>query len=145
MKIAVIGIGKMGMLHAGIMNALDGVELCAVSDTSKFLLGAAKSLRDNLAAYDDYIKMLDKEKPDVAVIATPVFLHVPMAAKCTKRNIPFFLEKPLSPRSEDAIELINEIEKKKLPTMVGYMMRYVDTFMKAKNVLDSNILGKIIL
>ncbi|MCK4825924.1 Gfo/Idh/MocA family oxidoreductase, partial [bacterium] len=75
MKVAVIGIGKMGMLHAGIMNGLKDVELCAISDTSNFLLGAAKSLKKTLAVFDDYKKMLDNGKPDAVVIATPVFLH----------------------------------------------------------------------
>ncbi len=144
MRLAVIGIGKMGMLHAAIMNALDDVELCAVSDTTKFLLSAVKSLKENIVVYDDYVKMLDKEQPDVLVIATPVFLHVPMAWECTKRGIPFFLEKPLSPRSTDAEELIEKVEEKNLTTMVGYMMRFVDTFMKAKSILDSGVLGKLI-
>ena len=144
MKLAAIGIGKMGMLHAGIMNSLDGVELCAVSDTTKFLLESVKSLKSQVAIYDDYVKMLDKEKPDAAVIATPVFLHVPMAWECATRGIPFFLEKPLSPRSTDADELINKVEEKNLTTMVGYMMRYVDTFSKAKKIIDSGVLGKLV-
>lgn len=144
MRLAVIGIGKMGMLHAGIMNALDGVELIAASDTTKFLLNSAKSLKSDLAIYEDYVKMLDNEQPDMVVIATPVFLHIPMAWECTIRGIPFFLEKPLAPKSSDADELIKRIEEKELTTMIGYMMRYIDTFMKAKSILDSGVLGKLI-
>ncbi len=141
MKLAVIGIGKMGMLHAGIINALDGVELCAVSDTTKFLLSSVKSLKSELAVYDDYVKMLDEQQPDAVVIATPVFLHVPMSWECAKRGIPLFLEKPLAPRSADADELLNKVEEKNLTTMVGYMMRHVDTFMKAKEIINSGVLG----
>ena len=144
MKLAVIGVGKMGMLHAGIMNGLEGVELCAISDTTKFLLNSVKSLKKELSVYDDYKKMLDKESPDAVVIATPVFLHVPMAMECTRRNIPFFMEKPLCPNGSDANKLIQEVTQKNLITMVGYMMRYVDTFMKAKNIIDSGVLGKLI-
>jgi predicted dehydrogenase len=144
MKVAVIGIGKMGMLHAGIMNGLKDVELCAISDTSNFLLGAAKSLKKNLAVFDDYKKMLDNGKPDAVVIATPVFLHVPMAEECALRDIPFLMEKPLSNRSKDAEELVTDIEKRNLTTMAGYMMRYVDTFMKAREILKSDSLGRLI-
>ena len=144
MRVGVIGIGKMGMLHAGIMNALEDVELCAASDNSKFLLGAAKGLKETLGVYDDYVDLLDNEKPDVAIIATPVFLHVPMAVACVDRNIPFFVEKPLCPKSHDAEHLIEEIERRNLKTMVGYMMRYVETFMKTKELLDSGVLGRFI-
>ena len=143
MKVAVIGIGKMGMLHAGIMNGLQDVELCAISDNSKFLLGFAKSIK-GIPGYDDYQKMLDKEKPDAAVLATPIFLHVPMATECVNRDIPFFLEKPLSLRSGEADALVQQVEQKNLTSMVGYMMRYVETFAKAKEIIDSGVLGKLI-
>jgi predicted dehydrogenase len=141
MRVAVVGIGKMGMLHAGIMNGLKDVELCAISDNSKFLLGFAKSIK-GIPGYDDYRKMLDREKPDAAVLATPIFLHVPMATECVERDIPFFLEKPLSLRGSDASALVQQVEDKNLPTMVGYMMRYVETFAKAKEILDAGVLGK---
>ncbi len=144
MRLAVIGIGKMGMLHAGIMNALDGVELVAASDTTKFLLNSAKSLKSDLAIYDDYVKMLDHEQPEMAVIATPVFLHVPMAWECSQRGIPFLLEKPLAPKSAEAQGLVKIVEEKNLTTMIGYMMRYIDTFKKAKTIIDAGVLGKLI-
>ena len=44
MKVAVIGVGKMGLLHTGIMNALEGIELVGICDSSKFLLGLAKNI-----------------------------------------------------------------------------------------------------
>jgi len=143
-RTAVIGIGKMGMLHAGILNGLDTVELCAVSDNSGFLLSSIKGLRPDLEVYEDYIKMLDEVKPDAVVIATPVFLHVPMARACLERNIPFLLEKPLCPSSAEAESLVHEIAEKGLTTHIGYMLRYVETFMKAKEILNENVLGKLI-
>ena len=142
MRVAVIGVGKMGLLHAGIMNSLPGVELCAISDTSKFLLNFAKNLK-GIPVFEDYRKMLDQAKPDAVVITTPVFLHVPMAGECVDRDIPFLVEKPLSVTSQEAQELVKTIEQKKLPTMVGYMMRYVETFAKAKEILDAGVLGRI--
>ncbi len=144
MRVAVIGVGKMGMLHAGIMNSLEGVELCAISDTSNLLLTFAKNLKKGIGVYDDYVKMLDQEKPDVAVITTPVFLHVPMARECVKRGIHFLVEKPLCAFSSEATELVQEVEAKNLTTMVGYMMRYVETFAKAKEIIDSGALGQLV-
>jgi len=142
MRVAVIGIGKMGLLHAGILNALEGVELCAMSDTSKYLLGMIKNLKP-IPVYDDYVKMLDREKPDAAVIATPVKLHVPMMRECAKRGIHFLVEKPLSLDAREAEKVLHEVAEKKLVTMVGYMLRYTETFQKAKEVLASGVLGRI--
>jgi predicted dehydrogenase len=142
-KVAVVGIGKMGLLHAGIMNGLDDVALCAISDSSKFLLGFARTMID-VPVYSDYKRLLDKENPDIVVLTTPVFLHIPMAMECAKRGIPFFLEKPLCLNAEEAVELVESIDQQNLPTMVGYMMRYVETFSKAKEIIDSKAFGEII-
>jgi predicted dehydrogenase len=143
MRVAIVGLGKMGLLHAGIMNALKGVELCAISDTARFSLSFVKSLK-NLPVYEDYIKMLDNEQPDVAVLTTPVFLHVPMAMECVNRNLAFLLEKPLSVTSADAVTLREQVQQRGLTTMVGYMTRYVETFAKAKEIIASGALGRLI-
>jgi predicted homoserine dehydrogenase-like protein len=34
LRVAVVGLGKMGLLHANILNTLQGVELAAVCDKS---------------------------------------------------------------------------------------------------------------
>ncbi len=143
MRIGLIGIGKMGLLHGGILNAMNDVEICALVDSSKFLLGFAHNLL-KIPIYTDYIQMLEQQKPDAVVIATPVFLHVPMALECARRGIPFFLEKPLSLNSQEATPLIAEVEQKNLVTMVGYMMRYSESFAKAKELLDKGVLGNLI-
>ena len=142
MRVAVIGIGKMGLLHAGILNALDGVELCSMSDTSKYLLGMVQNLKP-VPVHDDYRKMLDREKPDAAVIATPVRLHVPMMRECVRRGIHFLVEKPLSLDAKEAEKLVHEVAEKRLITMVGYMLRYAETFQKAKQVIASGALGRV--
>jgi predicted dehydrogenase len=144
MKAVVVGIGKMGLLHAGIVNGLDDVQLTAIADTSKMLLSFAKNLKKDINIYDDYEKMFESENPDIALIATPVFLHVPMGMACVKRDIPFMVEKPLSAFSGQARELVAEVDRKNLVTMVGYMMRYTETFAKAKEIVDSGVLGRLI-
>ncbi len=143
-KVAVIGVGKMGMLHAGILNGLEGVALTAVSDTSGLLLGGMKSLKPELRVYEDYLAMLDKEDVNAVVIATPVFLHVEMAEACLKRGLPILLEKPLSHRAAEAEHLVPIAQEKGIVTQVGYMLRYVETFMKAKEIMDTGILGRVI-
>ena len=142
MRVGVIGIGKMGLLHAGILNALEGVELCGLADSSKYLLGMVRSLKA-VPVYDDYEKMLDREKPDAAVIATPVHLHVPMMKACVRRGIHFLVEKPLSLDAKESAKLVRESEDARLVTMVGYMLRYVETFQKAHEVLRSGALGRV--
>ena len=143
MRVAIIGMGKMGLLHGAILNAIDNVEVCALADSSKFLIGFAKNMT-HLPTYSDYLTMIDRESPDAVVIATPVFLHIAMANECVKRGIPFFLEKPLALNANEAHALVENLNQVNLVTMVGYMMRFAESFTKAKEILDSKLLGKII-
>ena len=39
LKVAVVGFGKMGILHAGILNALPKVQLVAVCEKSGLIRG----------------------------------------------------------------------------------------------------------
>jgi predicted dehydrogenase len=46
--------------------------------------------------YDDYRRMLDKERPDLAVVAPFFFLQSRIACECLERGIHVFVEKPMA-------------------------------------------------
>ena len=144
MKVGVIGLGKMGLLHGGISNSLEQTELVAAADKDKILPGFMRKLNSSLTIYDDYVKMLDEAGLNAAIITTPVHLHVPIAEDCANRGIHFFCEKPMSLNGESAVKLYNIVKENNVVSMIGYMMRYLDTFKEGKRVLDSGALGKLI-
>lgn len=144
MRIGIIGFGKMGMLHSGILNSFDDVELAAVSDNTGIILKALKINKPSVSIYDDYNEMLQKESLDAVFITTPTFLHVPIALDCVARGLNIFMEKPLGVSSEYARPLLNALEGTKLVNMVGYMGRFLGTFKKAHDIIQSHILGPVI-
>jgi predicted dehydrogenase len=85
--------------------------------------------------------MLNSEKLDLVYVTTPTSLHLPIIAECVDQGISFFVEKPLGTSSSECIPFINKIKQNPVTNMVGYSKHYVDTFVKAKEVLDSNVLG----
>lgn len=143
MRIGIIGVGKMGLLHAAILNSMEEVELVGIAETSSFIRKCLKTIYPSINEYKNYIDMQDKEDLDAVFITTPIFLHVPMAIDCLKRDINFFIEKPLSLSSDDARDLIKMLENKKIVNMVGYCMRYMETFHKTKEIIESKALGNI--
>lgn len=144
MRVGIIGFGKMGMLHAGIINAFQGVELAAVSDTTGMILEALKTNKPDIAIYADYRAMLDRENLDAVFITTPTFLHVPMALECIERGMHFFLEKPLGISCESAMPLLKALENHPVVNMVGYMGRLIDTFRKAGEIIGTRVLGDVL-
>lgn len=143
-KIGIIGMGKMGILHAGVLASLDGTEIRAVADTQKLVLNFLKSILPHVKTYGDYEEMLAKENLDLVYILTPTSLHPILAEECVDRGINFFVEKPLGISSKECIALVDKIKKKPVINMVGYCKHFVDTFMKAKEIIDSEILGDLI-
>lgn len=140
---AVIGFGKLGLLHAGIVNGLPGSRLTAVADTSSRILSFLRAKLQEVRTYSDYRKMIRDEKLDAAFIATPTGLHVPIAVDCVRAGIPVFIEKPVATSAAEANRLIEALEQRPVVNMVGYMGRHIDTFFKAKTIIDSGALGKL--
>jgi predicted dehydrogenase len=143
-NVGVIGFGKMGLLHAGIVNGLAGSRLAAVADPADVLADMVQANKPGLAIYKDYQRMLAEESLDAVFISTPTFLHVPACQACVDRGLPFFVEKPLSNSAAEARPLLEALRKRPVTNMVGYVYRYMDTFAKARQVLAARPLGKLI-
>lgn len=138
----VIGFGKMGLLHAALVNTIEDSTLCAVCEPNPIVTRSIENYASHIACHKNYKTMLDKEKLDFVFITTPPASHVPIALECIERGIHFFVEKPLSVLSHEAEPLIAALAKKPVINMVGFMMRYHSTYRKAKEILESGILGK---
>ena len=65
-----IGFGRMGITHFSILNTHPSVNITAVCDQSKTMLGIIK--RDvGVATYTDYRQMIEDADLDFVVISTP--------------------------------------------------------------------------
>lgn len=143
LRVAVIGFGKLGLLHAALANAVPGARLAAVVDSTPMMLDALKAYMPDVRTYSDYRILLRDGGIDAALIATPTQLHVPIAVDCVSAGVAIFIEKPLSVSSAQARPLIEALRVRPVVNMVGYMGRYVDTFAKAKEIVASGALGKL--
>jgi predicted dehydrogenase len=139
----VIGFGKMGLLHASIANGLEISQLTAAADPTAGLLESLKRLKPELTIYDDYEQMLAKQPLDAVFITSPTHLHSSMALACHSAGIPFLVEKPLTPRTSESAALLAAVRKTPLTNAVGYMARHIDTFRKAREVVASGVLGRL--
>jgi len=143
MKIGVIGLGKMGLLHAGILNTFDDVEIFSIAEKEELITKYVKQAIPTTTVYNDYNKMLNSETLDLVYITTPTVSHFPIMLLCIDKNFNFFVEKPLSMNFDEAKEICSKLHKTNLIHGVGYNIRFLDTFSKTKSLLDNKILGTI--
>jgi len=143
LEVAVIGFGKLGLLHAGLVNGLPGSRLAAVVDSNRTLLNALKTKTPDLRTYPKHAALLADGGIDAAFIATPTGTHIDVALGCVEQGIPVFIEKPLALSGRQARPLVDALDRRPLPNMVGYMGRYLDTFAKAREIVASGALGAL--
>jgi len=141
-KVALIGAGKMGISHLAILGAHPDVQIVGVCDTSKIVLSALEKY-SNFKCYTDYLKMVDKEKPEAIFVATPTKLHYVFVKELLKRNIHVFVEKPFCLTEEEGLELTTMATERNLVNQVGYHNKFVGTFKEVKKLVKSNSIGEV--
>ena len=140
---AVIGFGKLGLLHAGLLNGLPGTRLSAVVESSPLIQRVIRQHFPTVEVFSDVSELMSGELPTCAVIATPTGSHVQIAAALLEAHVPVLIEKPLSIKASDAAPLAAALGRRWVPNMVGYMGRYLDTFRKARELIQDGVLGAV--
>ena len=140
-RIAVVGLGKMGLSHFSMVNAHPEAKTIAC-DGSGFLVDV---LTKNIETpvYKDYDALLEQEALDAVVIATPSKLHAPMVTKALEKGLHVFCEKPFCLNWADSERLTKLAADKNLIAQVGYHYRYVGAFGEMKRLLDAGAIGTV--
>ena len=141
-KVAVIGLGKMGLSHLAMINALDDFSVVAICDSATMVGGVIEKY-GALKYLADYDAVLDLPELDAIVIATPSTTHAAMVGKALARGLHVFCEKPLTLTAEESEALASEATQRGLVAQVGYHNRFIGTFGEAKRLIDAGALGRV--
>ena len=143
LRVAIIGCGRIFVMHAVPATVLKESELTACCDISlsRAVKAAAKY---NIKYYTDYKKMIDEEKPDAVHICLPHYLHIPVSRYALERGVNVICEKPMSLDYESAVSTVELAQSKNLNYSVIFQCRYNDSVRLVKSALESGRLGRII-
>jgi predicted dehydrogenase len=143
LKLAIIGMGRMGLTHYAIINSHPNIEIESVADPSGLILTMLHK-HVPVQTFKDYNNLLDQTNPDAVLVCTPPSLHFEIVQKTAEKGIPAFVEKPFTTHSEQAAELTKLYTDKGLINQVGYVNRFNDVFLKVKELLDNKVIGNTI-
>src|SRR5215475_1304937 len=141
-RVALLGLGKMGLSHCAIINTHPDIELVAICDTAEYLL-AVLGKYAHIKTYSNYRKLLAEEKLDAVFIATPSRFHADMVKAALDAGLHVFCEKPFCLDAEEGLRLAELAEDKGRVNQVGYHYRFVGTFHELKHLLDAGTLGTL--
>lgn len=141
-RLALVGLGKMGLSHLAIARAHPGVEVVAACDPTTYLTDVLAKYT-GLNCYSDFNKMLAEERLDAVMISTPSKLHAGMVTAALERGLHVFCEKPFVLSVADGERLCVLADQKGAVNQVGYHFRFVGAFKEAARVIQSGALGTI--
>ncbi|GHU72415.1 hypothetical protein FACS189450_10180 [Spirochaetia bacterium] len=143
LKLAIIGMGRMGITHYAIINSNPSVEIESVADTSALILSILTKYID-IQTFKDYNELFERTKPNAVLVCTPPNLNFPIVKKAAELGIHAFVEKPFATTVAQAAELVRLYSGTGLINQVGYVNRFNDVFIKAKELLENRVIGNII-
>ncbi|MCM8798382.1 MAG: Gfo/Idh/MocA family oxidoreductase, partial [Candidatus Omnitrophica bacterium] len=120
-KVGVIGVGKLGYIHARVYSEMKDVELVGVCDINQ---EKAKKVAQELKTefYFDYREIIPYV--DAVSIAVPTSLHYPIGKEFLKNGVHCLIEKPLAINLKEAKGLLKIAEGKKSILQVGHIERF---------------------
>ena len=136
-KVGVLGVGKMGEYHVGILSENRDVELKGISDASEER-GRVISERYGVPYFKDFNEML--KQVDVAVVAVPTKLHHEIGMQVLNAGVHVLLEKPCSDNLEHARELFSLADSKNLILHIGHVERFNGAVQELHKLVDEPIL-----
>jgi predicted dehydrogenase len=142
LNVAIIGLGKMGIVHTCILKTMPNIDIVALCDKTYSMRKIAKKIFRKSIIVDDVSK-LDGLSIDCAYVTVPIPAHLAVASSLFSQNITsnIFIEKTLSSSLEESKKLCELSNKNPSVNMVGYMKRFGVTFRKAKSMLEQEVLG----
>jgi len=120
-RVAVVGAGRMGKLHARVLSEMDSAELVCVVDSSEATARAVARQR-NCEALTDPRQAV--ERVDAAIVAAPTVAHVEAARPFVEAGKAVLIEKPLAADPDQAAELLALAERTGSVVQVGHTERF---------------------
>lgn len=142
MTILIVGGGKMGMSHLALCTPYVGKGSVALCDT-KFLTRQIFRFLGytTFSTVDQAAEKLDRIHG--VVIATPTSSHAPLGRWAISKGIPVFIEKPLTLNVALSEELERTATAASVPAQVGFVMRYVASFNRLRDLVGDGSLGRV--
>ena len=142
-RIGVIGAGLIGRKHIEVLRSGNkAYTLAGVADPSPEAQAEANEL--GYQCYPSIEEMLEKAKPEGAIVAVPNQMHVEAGLRCVERGVAIVVEKPVADTVSEALRLIEAAEAAGVATLTGHHRRHNPIMRRAAELIHEGTLGKVV-
>ena len=140
-NVALIGLGRIGLMHAKNISDNMHLNLFSIYETNKILLNKARKLfKCNISK--NYLDLFLDPAIDVIFIASSTSTHIKYIDLGLKFKKTIFCEKPLDLNIKKIKKLFKKVNKRS-KIQLGFNRRYDPGHYSLKKRLDSNKIGKL--
>jgi len=141
-RLGLIGGGLISAKHIEGSKNIDNGTLVAFCDADP----ARKALADKLQIpfFKDYREMLDHAGVDGVIDGTPNKFHAEIGIACAEKGIHVLTEKPVAASLQEGKRLVEAVEESGISLLVGHHRRYFPPIRRAREIVRSGELGKLV-
>ncbi|MBN9502290.1 MAG: hypothetical protein BGO01_13415 [Armatimonadetes bacterium 55-13] len=143
LKVAIVGCGFMGRMHANVYGLLENAQLVALVDR-KAEKRETYSKDFGVPAYETIHEMLENHDVDAVDICLPTYEHKDAAIAVAHAGKHVFCEKPMALTVDDAEAMIAACEKAGVRLMIGHCIRFWPEYALLKKMKDEGKYGKLL-
>jgi predicted dehydrogenase len=138
--VGIIGCGLIGKKRAGSLGVQGKLVACADIDLSR-----ARSLAFpyDAVALDNWRDLLGRPDVDIVIVSTlhDSLAEITLAAINAGKHV--LVEKPAARSAEELVPVVAAAKKSNIKVHVGFNHRYHRSLQKAKEIVDSGVLGDL--
>lgn len=94
--------------------------------------------------YEDYRRMLDECRPDIAFLLCETYRKHEVVAECAKRGIAVSIEKPIEVSFDEAKKIQQSVENSGIEAVVNWPLTWRPYLHQMKAALDSGLIGDLL-
>jgi predicted dehydrogenase len=147
--IGLIGCGGMGRSNLQNFLRMPDVQVAAVCDVYEFNRNRALKMVEGqkgagqVAAVDDFRRVLDRKDIDVVIVAPPDHWHAIPTIMACEAGKDVYVEKPLSHNIVEGRKMVQAVEKHKRVLQMGTQQRSGAHFQEAVKLVRDGKIGKV--
>ncbi len=142
-RVAVVGLGYWGPNLLRVLVERTDVEVGWMCDTDSLRLDQLKRRYPAVWTTENLDDVLDDPQIDGVLLATPVFTHYELARRCLEAGKHTFVEKPLAPSSEQAVELAGVASSAGVVLMASHTFLYSPPVRAIGRMINDGALGEL--
>ena len=145
LRVGIAGLGGIAKrTHLPVLQMLPGYQVVCGAEKDDYQCERVCCLFNLEESYQDFMAMIEKADIDAIFVCLPATLHKRAVLAALERGLHVFCEKPMGVSPDEANAMVLMAEKTGKLLMPGYNLRYVDNFIRARNLIVSGKLGRIL-